>query len=98
MSSRCGLGRLYNQHYRRVCAYAVSRAGRQLAEEIVSEVFLTAWRPVADLPAHELPWLLTVARNVAASEVRAGRGRRGTRVQPRSRPGDLPGRCHPGPG
>jgi RNA polymerase sigma-70 factor, ECF subfamily len=62
---------LYNQHYRRVYAYAVSRAGRQLAEEIASEVFLTAWRRLADLPAHELPWLLTVARNVAASEFRA---------------------------
>jgi RNA polymerase sigma-70 factor, ECF subfamily len=62
---------LYNRHYRRVYAYAVSRAGRQLAEEITSEVFLIAWRRLAELPAHELPWLLTVARNVAASEFRA---------------------------
>ena len=62
---------LYDRHYRRVYAYAVSRAGRQLAEEITSEVFLIAWRRLADLPAHELPWLLTVARNVAASQFRA---------------------------
>jgi RNA polymerase sigma-70 factor, ECF subfamily len=62
---------LYDRYYRRVYAYAVSRAGRQLAEEITSEVFLVAWRRLADLPAHELPWLLTVARNVAASEFRA---------------------------
>jgi RNA polymerase sigma-70 factor, ECF subfamily len=62
---------LYGQHYRRVYAYAVSRAGRQLADEIVSEVFLIAWRRRGELPEPELPWLLTVARNVAASEFRA---------------------------
>lgn len=33
---------LYDRNYRRVYAYAVSRAGRQLAEEIASEVFLIA--------------------------------------------------------
>jgi RNA polymerase sigma-70 factor, ECF subfamily len=62
---------LYDENYQRVYAYAVSRAGRQLAEEIASEVFLIAWRRLAELPAHELPWLLTVTRNVAASQFRA---------------------------
>ncbi len=62
---------LYDRNYRRVYAYAVSRAGRQLAEEIASEVFLIAWRRLADVLAQELPWLLTVARNVAASQFRA---------------------------
>jgi len=62
---------LYDQACPHVYAYAVSRAGRQLAEEIVSEVFLIAWRRLDDLPTPELPWLLAVARNVAASEFRA---------------------------
>lgn len=62
---------VYDQARPRVYAYAVSLAGRQLAEEIVSEVFLVAWRRFADLPQPELPWLLTVARNVAASQFRA---------------------------
>ena len=59
------------QHYRRVYSYAVSRAGRQLAEEIVSEVFLIAWRRLADVPKPALPWLLAVARNVVIDQFRA---------------------------
>lgn len=62
---------LYDENCGRVYAYAVSKAGRQLADEIVSEVFLIAWRRFADLPDPPLPWLLVVARNVAASQFRA---------------------------
>ncbi len=62
---------LYDEYYRRVHAYAVSRAGRQLADEVTSEVFLIAWRRRPDLPEPGLRWLLTVARNVAASQFRA---------------------------
>jgi len=61
---------LYADHYGAVYAYAVSRAGRQLADEVVSEVFLVAWRRLADVPAPPLPWLLTVARNTALSQFR----------------------------
>ncbi|GLW12771.1 siderophore-interacting protein [Microtetraspora sp. NBRC 13810] len=49
----------------RVYAYAVSRCGRQLAEEVVSETFTVAWRRRGDIPAKaRLPWLLGVAHNV----------------------------------
>jgi RNA polymerase sigma-70 factor (ECF subfamily) len=44
----------------RVCAYAMSRAGRQLADE----VFLVAWRRLDGLPVDPLPWLLVAAWNV----------------------------------
>ncbi len=64
---------LYDQHCRQVYAYVVSRAGRQLAEEVVSEVFLITWRRLADVPAPALPWLLTVARNVVTDQFRAAR-------------------------
>src|SRR5215472_11431853 len=47
---------LYVRHHRQVYAYAASRAGRQLAEEVVSEVFLIAWRRLADVPAPAPPW------------------------------------------
>lgn len=62
---------LYIRHHGQVYAYAVSRAGHQLADEVVSEVFLIAWRRLAELPAPSLPWLLGVARNVIISQFRA---------------------------
>jgi RNA polymerase sigma-70 factor (ECF subfamily) len=62
---------LYDEYHSRVYAYAVSRAGRQLADEVVSEVFLISWQRVADLPQPALPWLLGVARNVALGQFRA---------------------------
>src|SRR5215472_18497749 len=62
---------IYAEQHRRVYAYAVSMAGRQLADEVVSEVFLVAWRRLADVPTPALPWLLTVARHVVSSQFRA---------------------------
>lgn len=62
---------LYEETRSRVYAFAVSHAGRQLADEIVSEVYLVAWRRLADVPQPELPWLLAVARNVSAKQFRA---------------------------
>lgn len=62
---------LYEQTRSRVYAFAVSHAGRQLADEIVSEVYLVAWRRLADIPRPELPWLLAVARNVSAQQFRS---------------------------
>jgi RNA polymerase sigma-70 factor, ECF subfamily len=62
---------LYALHHRRVHAYAVSRAGRDLADEVTSEVFLIVWRRLAAVPGQPLPWLLTVARNVISDQFRA---------------------------
>lgn len=62
---------IYRQTRAQVYAYAVTKVGRQFAEEVVSEVFLTAWRRLADLPDPPLPWLLTVTRNVSANQVRS---------------------------
>ncbi|HTJ39434.1 MAG TPA: sigma-70 family RNA polymerase sigma factor [Dactylosporangium sp.] len=61
---------LYAAHYRQVYAYAVTRAGRDAAEDVASETFLVAWRRFADLPGAALPWLLGVARNVAREKYR----------------------------
>ena len=62
---------LYDGCYSRVYAYAVSRFGSRLADEVVSEVFLIAWQRICDVPEPALPWLLTVARNTGLSQFRA---------------------------
>lgn len=55
---------LYNEHYRRVLAYALTRAAPHTAEDVASEVFVVAWRRLDDVPDPALPWLLGVARNL----------------------------------
>ncbi|GGZ51688.1 hypothetical protein GCM10010387_52360 [Streptomyces inusitatus] len=62
---------MYDACRGRVWAYAVSRAGRQIADEVVSETFAVAWRRWADVPRTPLPWLLGVARNILRDTVRA---------------------------
>ena len=62
---------LYARHHNQVFAYAVTRAGRDLADEVVAETFLVAWRRFAVLPrGAPLPWLLGTARNVIRARYR----------------------------
>jgi hypothetical protein len=61
---------IFHEHHRRVFAYAVGRAGREHADDVVAETFLVAWRRLADVPANPLPWLLGVARNVVHERYR----------------------------
>jgi len=61
---------IYDAHYAQVYAYAVGRAGRQLADDIVSDTFLRAWRKLGAVPEVPLPWLLGVARNVVRERYR----------------------------
>jgi RNA polymerase sigma-70 factor (ECF subfamily) len=44
-------GAMYEDCYPRVLAYAASVVGRQVGEDITSEVFLVAWRRWADMPS-----------------------------------------------
>jgi RNA polymerase sigma factor (sigma-70 family) len=62
---------MYDACRQRVWAYATARAGRQIADEVVSETFAVAWRRLADVPDPPLPWLLGVARNVLRDGHRA---------------------------
>ncbi|NVI89158.1 hypothetical protein HUX53_18225, partial [Actinomadura sp. BRA 177] len=55
---------MYDAYRQNVWAHAAGRAGRQAADEVVSETFAIAWRRFADVPDSALPWLLGVARNV----------------------------------
>lgn len=62
---------MYDECRQRVWAYVVSRAGRQVADEVVSETFAIAWRRFDDVPQPALPWLIGVARNVLRDNIRA---------------------------
>ncbi|MFI6323911.1 RNA polymerase sigma factor [Nonomuraea sp. NPDC050556] len=76
--------RMYDESRQRVWAYAVSRAGRQLADEVVSETFAIAWRRLDDIPDPALPWLLVVARNVLRDNIRASARRESLGAELRS--------------
>ncbi|MFI7421933.1 RNA polymerase sigma factor [Nonomuraea sp. NPDC049684] len=62
---------MYDECRQRVWAYVVSRAGRQVADEVVSETFAIAWRRLDDVPEPPLPWLLGVARNLLRDDARS---------------------------
>ncbi|MFJ8672747.1 RNA polymerase sigma factor [Streptomyces sp. NPDC093589] len=69
----------YRAHYWAVSRFVARRLDGQAheVEEVVAEVFSTAWRRRADLPDASLPWLYGVARNCLANTVRGlGRYRR----------------------
>ena len=75
---------MYDECRQRVWAYVVSRAGRQVADEVVSETFAIAWRRLDDVPELALPWLLGVARNVLRDNVRAEVRREAIRAELRA--------------
>lgn len=67
---------IFRANQRRVLAYALRRsADREQAEEVVSEVFLVAWRRLSELPPEPTAWLLGVARRVLANQRRSARRR-----------------------
>ncbi|GIH95625.1 RNA polymerase sigma factor [Planobispora siamensis] len=74
---------IYDECRQRVWAYVVSRAGRQVADEVVSETFAIAWRKFDQVPQNALPWLLGVARNVLRDTIRAEVRREGIRREMR---------------
>jgi RNA polymerase sigma-70 factor (ECF subfamily) len=70
------LERLYDDHGAAVLAFARRRTTAALADEVLSETFLVAWRRLADVPGGaERPWLLAVARRVLANQRRGQRRR-----------------------
>jgi RNA polymerase sigma-70 factor, ECF subfamily len=66
---------LFRRNYAPVRAYALRRAPRDVAQDVVAETFLVAWRRLDDVPDDALPWLYGVARRVLANERRSA-GRR----------------------
>ncbi|MBE2314842.1 sigma-70 family RNA polymerase sigma factor [Solirubrobacter sp. CPCC 204708] len=61
---------LFNEHYVAVHRYALRRAEPPLAEEVVNEAFLVAWRRFDQVPEEPLPWLYATAGHVLANRRR----------------------------
>jgi RNA polymerase sigma-70 factor (ECF subfamily) len=72
---RARFDELYREHAGAVAAYALRRAPRDVAEEVVAETFLVAWRRLERVPAKPLPWLYGVARRTLANQRRAAKRR-----------------------
>lgn len=65
---------IFRDHATAVFRYLARRAGAQEAEDLTADVFATAWRRRADVPAGaELPWLFRTAGFVLANHHRKGR-------------------------
>jgi RNA polymerase sigma-70 factor (ECF subfamily) len=66
---------VFETNHDRLLAYALARTDVDTAKEVVADVFLVAWRRLAELPAEPLPWLLGTARKTLAT-ARRSTGRR----------------------
>lgn len=62
---------LFREHYAAVRGYALRRASREAAQDVVAETFLVAWRRLDDVPGDALPWLYGVTRRVLANQRRS---------------------------
>lgn len=73
--SREQFSALYEATYPAVLRYARRRVEGDVSFDVVSEVFMIAWRRLDEVPSvYELPWLYGVARRVIANQ-RRGAGR-----------------------
>lgn len=65
---------IFREHATAVFRYFARRAGVQEADDLTADVFATAWRRRADVPAGaELPWLFRTAGFILANHHRKGR-------------------------
>lgn len=71
MEPRARFEALYRAHAGAVRAYARRRSDAATADDVVADVFLTAWRRLAEVPDDALPWLFGIARRVLANRRRS---------------------------
>ena len=67
-----GFERIFGECHDAVLRYAARRVAPEAVQDVVSETFLVAWRRYGELDGEPLPWLLGIARRVAANQRRAG--------------------------
>ena len=64
---------LFSEHSAAVRAYARRRVPAATADDVVSDVFVVAWRRLDDVPDDGLPWLLGCAQRIIANQRRSVR-------------------------
>lgn len=73
MQTREGrFSRLHAEHFEAVRRY-VWRRDPSLADDVVAETFLIAWRRIDEVPTDARPWLIAVARNARLNARRSRR-------------------------
>jgi RNA polymerase sigma-70 factor, ECF subfamily len=75
MTARKNFERLYEEHWTAVLGYCRRRASAEVADEVLNETFLIAWRRLDDVPRDARTWLIGVARKVLANHWRGERRR-----------------------
>lgn len=68
---RARLEALFEAHARTVLAYARRRTDHATAADVLSDVFVVAWRRLDRIPDDALPWLLACARRTLQNHRRA---------------------------
>lgn len=76
------LEQVFTAHHRAVLAYACRRVGADDADDVLAEVFASAWQHRDRVPDQALPWLYRTASNHVLHAQR-GHGRR-SRLQDRA--------------
>jgi RNA polymerase sigma-70 factor (ECF subfamily) len=71
MDARRAFEDAYAAHERAVRGFVLRRLGADGADDVVSEVFLAAWRRFDEMPRDPLPWLLNIARGAISNRRRA---------------------------
>ena len=84
---------IYDAHYEAVLRFARRRSTPDVADDVVSETFMVAWRRLDALPeadGEQLPWLYAVARNCLLTAHRHHARQAGIAVRLGSQPSGLP--------
>ena len=64
---------MWHEEAPRVLAFARRQVGEHLAQDVVAETFLIAWRRWQEVPTPPIPWLLVTARKVIGNKARVAR-------------------------
>lgn len=72
---------VWTEHSAAVLRYAARRVPASDVDDVVAETFVVVWRRIDEVPEPALPWLLGVARGVAANAIRSANRRQALRAR-----------------